>query len=376
MRNYAFSGKGKIQGIGCSATDCSFRLSQSESGDLSLKIYPAGLPGSLVLLTANVSTPNHQPAMFEGSTLDGWRLQSEVVFSGVGNDPRASGTVSLDRLTLNSDIAAEKAGVTFHLTNCFLPDAEPLTITIPGLGTASITPVSSYHARVAKLTSTRRPRVTAIVHLSVPPDQAKLLADLICDALSVMTGNLVGWISSLASGPSGKCLSLINAVTKPWSNLPIDLENSKGTERNTYLRQRYANFQRCFEYLDSLQSTNQTWARSIIRIWTDGRLEQDFLQNRGLKCAATIDALTKLAIPPPHRRNVLDRINSLLNLIGHNEPSVERFIQNRHSLAHACQFYSDDYCQKHPQFKFSTLNDFEFVASLVDRIVTKTLHGA
>ena len=112
-------------------------------------------------------------------------------------------------------------------------------------------------------------------------DGAIKLADDLCLLLTLARGRFVGWLCYDVVDSAGKVLRSYhrNAITKPWSPLPLIAEFPP-EDTKYFLEKTYP----------ELGKVEAAWQfRDAVSAYTDGKAEGDFLESRALKLAVTIE---------------------------------------------------------------------------------------
>lgn len=271
-----------------------------------------------------------------------------------------------------------------------------------------IRPLDDYTERMSTVKTLRAIDVTceAMVELGHSETQESVVAllDDLCLLLSLAKGCLIQWIYYQLCSESGTVLKTYHrdAVTKPYSPLP--LIPSQPAEDLSYFVERT---------FDRFGEQKGWWdLRKTILGYVDARLEQDFLESRGLKLAIVMDYLETRYLSQLGKTTVLreavfgaqlntlhERVSGVLRDVfpeatdneialmakhtqglkyyplrqalremfgelglGVSSDELQRFMDNRNKLVHYGEFRSKDYPQ-----------EYRFMIAFVDKVLLAIL---
>jgi hypothetical protein len=150
-----------------------------------------------------------------------------------------------------------------------------------------IRPLDDYKSRIRTIKATRGIDVTseALVEFDSPGVKTEIidLLDDLCLLLSLAKGCQVQWIYYDLCSDNGRALETYhrNTVTKPYT--PLTLIGALPSEDMKHFVE---------QTFDRFRERKETWdLRRTIAAYVDARLEQDFLESRGLKMAILMDFL-------------------------------------------------------------------------------------
>jgi len=166
-------------------------------------------------------------------------------------------------------------------------------------------------------------------------DELKKLMDEVRLLLSLASGTTVQWICYKATTNDGDCVRMYHrsAVTKPYTSLRLIPSDSV----KSFVEQTLQEFKR----------QNQKWKMgTAILLYLDAKLEQDYLELRGLKLASLAEFLKAQLKLKGKFKPALQSLCTDLGLASEQE-NLDRFVKNRDKLVHAVRFRYVDAWQEY-----------------------------
>lgn len=304
-----YHGEGALTLKDGETANCKFEAGQLATGEVLLLCdFMSPLPSYL-----SVSADK-----FEGMTFEGFRIfaKGTTEKNYLPDLPRdCSGHWAAFRLREMSvqmtkqDVKASKVhfGVTNfefmgtekrHLANSPYPIL-PLSLN-PTDGTTelSITPLEQYNSIMKRIKTLKSIDVTCEIVGDIPKDGgvARLteIVENLCYLLSVARGTKVQWIYRDLRNGAGKPIQRTHCsrITKPFCPLPIIDPRPEGRdETKTFIEQSYP------VYVEKRDDWRLN--RGAIDAYLDARMEQDYLQMRGVKLVVAMEMLKSVFLDLP-----------------------------------------------------------------------------
>jgi hypothetical protein len=316
---------------------CHFELAQVSDGRLYALCHTAepdrhmGLDEDVVKLSGEVH--DGKILTFEHLTL----MRKEFSFS---QEAASSHAIFYGKQAIISepDLPVGSLRVRFALTNLTLLGTEKYTIqhadggTFGGLQLSlnldgfeiAVRPVDSYRDIIRGLKATRGIDVTceaavASVLIEQEDTVVRVIEDL-CTLLTLARGCRVQWIYYDVMGSDGKVFKSFHrsAITKPFGTLSL-IATNPADDTLDFVTKTYSN----------LHTQERPWElRKAIDAYTDAKLEEDYLEFRGLKMAITVEHLKGRYLSQQGKVHILNCerfdnvVNSLVNVVRWVLPAV------------------------------------------------------
>ena len=438
---------------------CKFETWQSENGEITLicncsildmdvpKYFPElnlekTSPVELKVLMAwsiyssiNIFQQFKKFRIFSGFTTDGSRITGEIgnyfntnSESLRDDTPRIKFEYYVKELTVNRDSKENLQCVRFGVTNFKFTGNESqgniLTLDLKGAKRLTIEKKNEYEGAIEYLENFKGVRVTSEISVEIDNDaeikKSEDLANDLCELMSIACGTRVIWIYCYGYNTEGEIVSRFHrsSATRPYQ--PMQLIRNDYIWLKSFLEDSYA------VYVDKQELLRSN--KYIINAYLDGKAQNDYLEQRGIKLAVITGLFTELFLSlKPEREHIIeakefnmlkskleevfkevldhsvdlssrDKINQYISgcvsgvnrtpfnellsdfceYIGLKEDNLQSIIDSKNKLIHKgkfiCQTYEDKskLVQEYPNFK-DPWSEYSYSLNFVDKCILKLL---
>ena len=439
---------------------CKFETWQSEDGEITLisdcSIYDLDLPKYYpelnfdnspspfevkFLIAWSICSPTNifqqlnKFRIFSGVTYDGWNINGKIGMyvntdpeSLRDDTPRIKFEYYVKELTVNRDSKENLQCVRFGVTNFKFTGNESqgniLTLDLKGAKRLTIEKKNEYEGAIEYLENFKGVRVTSEISVEIDNDaeikKSEDLANDLCELMSIACGTRVIWIYCYGYNTEGEIVSQFHRSSVTRSYQPMQLIRNDYIWLKSFLEDSYA------VYVDKQELLRSN--KYIINAYLDGKAQNDYLEQRGIKLAVITGLFTELFLSlKPEREHIIeakefnmlkskleevfkevldhsvdlssrDKINQYISgcisrinrtpfnellsdfceYIGLKEDNLQSIIDSKNKLIHKgkfiCQTYEDksNLVQEYPNFK-DPWSEYSYSLNFVDKCILKLL---
>jgi len=308
-----YRGKGNLFVDAEKGPDCEFLVAQWPDANIQLECVLNEPSKDLLILT------ERKPSHLLGKIANG--MDVEVLLDRVGaysSSLTSSGEMYLCYLAQNLSVSVPHSSdlvrkLRFGLTNFELP-VHKVTLQVPRRDVI-VERVQGYKERSELVKSLRGIDVLSELSIEIYPDEEleeiKELADNLCCLFSLARGIKINWIYYQAFDERGDIVGKYqrNVVVKPYSPFRL-IARGRPHDLKEFVEQTYPSFRKLKDrWLKDCcpQQPNSWWFCQAVDALADAKLEQDFLELRGLKLASLLEFIRSIYLEDTDKKYIVPK---------------------------------------------------------------------